>query len=92
MTEISDTYRPRPRSGLAERIIDGEALLVNAEGGEILVLNECGAFLWQRLDGERTVAQLVEATCEEYEVDEPQARRDVQAFLEALRARGALLD
>ncbi len=85
-----DTHKPMARKGLAERIIDGQALIVNAEGGEILVLNEVGAFVWTLLDGTRSVASLVESVLAEFDVDPATARVDVEAFLSGLEARKAL--
>ena len=85
-----DAALPRTRPGLAERIIDGEALIVNAEGGEILVLNEVGAFVWTLLDGRHDVASIVAAVLQEFDVDPATARSDVHSFLSALSQRNAL--
>jgi hypothetical protein len=85
-----DAATPRTRPGLAERIIDGEALIVNAEGGEILVLNEVGAFVWTLLDGRNDVGTIVGRVLEEFDVDPATARNDVEAFLESLSQRNAL--
>lgn len=85
-----DAARPRTRRGLAERIIDGEALIVNAEGGEILVLNEVGAFVWPLLDGKNDVRSIVVRLLDEFDVDPATARADVEAFLSSLRARKVL--
>lgn len=92
MTTRSDMSRPRTRPNLAERIIDGEALIVNAEAGEIVVLNETGAFIWPMLDGTNDLAAIVGAVCERFDVDAGSARADVDAFLDALASRGALVD
>jgi hypothetical protein len=86
----NDADTPQTRPGLAERIIDGEALIVNAEGGEILVLNEVGAFVWTLLDGSHDVASIVRRVLDEFDVDPATARNDVEAFLSSLRARQAL--
>ena len=85
-----DAALPRTRPGLAERIIDGEALIVNAEGGEILVLNEVGAFVWTLLDGSHAVSAIVDGVLAEFDVDPATARNDVEAFLESLQQRNAL--
>lgn len=90
MSAHHDDSRPRAKPGLAERIIDGEALIVNAEGGEILVLNETGSLVWQLLDGSHDVASIVARVVDEFDVEESAARTDVVAFLRALEARGAL--
>ena len=53
-------------------------------------LNETGAYLWELLEQEQTVSTLVEALMTQYEIDEPTARTDVEAFLEKLRPTGAV--
>ena len=90
MNATPDTVRPRTRPELAERIIDGEALIVNAERGEIVVLNEAGAFIWPLLDGTNDIATIVARTCEHFEIDEATARADVLSFVAALAERDAL--
>jgi hypothetical protein len=85
-----DSDRPRARPDIGERIIEGEALLVDADGGQILVLNEVGAFTWQLLDGAHDVAAVVTRVLDEFDVDAATARVDVLAFLTALHERGAL--
>ena len=91
MNAWQDATCPRSREGLAERIIDGEALIVNAEGGEILVLNATGAFVWQLLDGAHDVAAITAGVEREFEVDHATARGDLEAFLSHLAERGALV-
>ena len=89
---IADDLKPTARQGLGERVVDGEMLLVNAEGGEILVLNECALFIWQLLDGTVSVATLVERVTEEFDVTADTARADVEGFLQSLRDRSVLED
>ena len=87
---FDDSARPRSLPGLGEQVIDGEAVIVNAQGGEILVLNQCGALIWQLLDGDHDVASIVSSIQDEFEVDAETAGRDVRDFLAALSERGAL--
>ena len=91
MTNRPDTLKPRTRPELAERIIDGEALIVNAEKGELVVLNEAGAFIWPLLDGLNDLAAVTSLVCDRFDVDPGTARTDVESFLDALEARGALV-
>jgi hypothetical protein len=51
----------------------------------LITVNEQGAFLWEKLSQDTTQAELVAALLEEYEVDEPTARADVEEFLAILR-------
>ncbi|MEM7249120.1 MAG: PqqD family protein [Acidobacteriota bacterium] len=90
MTAFDDTHRPKALDGLAHQEVEGQAVIVNAHGGEILVLNEAGALLWTLLDGEHDVASLRSRLLEEFDVDEAQASADVAEFLGSLKERGAL--
>jgi GeoRSP system PqqD family protein len=90
MSDRPGSWRPKSRDGLAERVIDGEAVIVNAHGGEILVLNEVGAEIWHLLDGQHDVDAIVAHVLASFEVDEGTARADVREFLDSLATRGAL--
>ena len=72
------------------REVAGETLLVPVGRSTLslngmLVLNESGRFLWQRLPEADSEEALTEALLAEYEVDRSTARQDVRSFLEALR-------
>ncbi len=51
----------------------------------IITLNETGAFLWQQLQQECSVDDLVTALLAEYEVTETVARADVDKFIANLK-------
>ena len=56
----------------------------------LITLNEVGAFLWQKLTTDCTVADLVEALLGEYDVTAEIATADVERFVAALREKGLL--
>lgn len=56
----------------------------------LIRLNEVGAFLWEKLQGGTTEADLVKALTSEYDVKEEKATADVKKFLEKLRTKGLL--
>lgn len=75
---------------LIRRDIAGDIVLVPVgktiyESNGLFVLNEVGAFLWDRLEQADTEEELLAALLEEYEVTEDTVRADVHAFLEKLR-------
>jgi hypothetical protein len=72
----------------AYRLYEGQATIVLLERAEVKVANEVGSFVWDRIDGRRTLGEIVRAVVEEYEVDEEEARRDVLEFVADLRAQG----
>ena len=87
---ISDDACPRPSPGAVWREVEGEAVVVLPGKGQYKVLNQVGARVWKLADGTRTVRQLAEAICAEYDVAAEVALRDVRAFIEALVTKGAL--
>lgn len=57
----------------------------------MITLNATGAFLWELLETEQTVASLVEKMVARYEVEAEKARQDVEAFVAKLMPTGAIL-
>ncbi|HVN29874.1 MAG TPA: pyrroloquinoline quinone biosynthesis peptide chaperone PqqD [Candidatus Binataceae bacterium] len=56
-----------------------------------LLLNETGAAIVRMCDGARSIDQIVEALAEKFRGDDRDAvRREVEHFLESIRARGLL--
>jgi len=43
-----------------------------------------GAAIWSLLDGRRSLAEIVAAICQEYEVDAPTAAADLDEFIQDL--------
>lgn len=66
------------------RLIEGEAVLIDSEEGELIRLNEVGAEIWKLIDGQRTLGNLIEHLVAGFEVSERRARKDVQRFVRRL--------
>lgn len=66
------------------RVVNGEAVLVIPEEGQVKVLNEVGSRIWSLADGTRTIRQIAKSICEEYDVEQMQSENDVLAFIEQL--------
>jgi hypothetical protein len=84
---------PHPAPGVVGRVIESaksqtEAVLILAEKGQVKVINEVGARIWELLDGQRSVRQMAAIICQEYQVDQPQAEIDTLAFITDLHDRG----
>ena len=72
-----------------QRDVAGECLLVPirrtlTEANSIYVLNETGAALWHRIDGQRTAQDIVSDFCNEYEVTTDQLVKDFTSLLDDL--------
>ena len=85
--------RPRRHPDTAFRQVGDEGGLVVLPGrAEVKVLNPVGIAVFSLLDGTRDVDALAARVAEEFEIDLPQAREDVVAFLTELQREGMLAD
>ena len=57
----------------------------------LISVNEVGAFLWELLQNEVTIDELVAAVLNEYDVDEVTAREEIQEFRDDI-AQGHFLE
>ena len=81
---------PKPVSGVTGQVVDGEAVLVLPDKGEVKVLNEVGARIWELSDGARTIAEISEQIAQEFDVDIQKAQNDAVIFLQQLEQKGVV--
>ena len=81
---------PVPAPGVVGRVVEAEAVLVLPERGEVKVLNEVGARIWELVNGQRSVSHIAALICEEYEVELEVATSDTLEFLADLESRGVI--
>jgi len=55
-----------------------------ADMNSVFTLNETGAFLWEQIDGKKTISELVATLTNEYDIDSASAERDVFEFVEKM--------
>jgi hypothetical protein len=82
--------RPTPNAAVQGRQLENEAVLVLPDKGEVKVLNEVGARIWQLVDGRRSVREIAAAVCAEYPVTQPVAEADTLEFVAQLAAKGLI--
>ncbi len=87
---IATELRPRLHPQVAGRMIENEAVLVLADTGQVMVLNEVGGRIWELVDGSRTVTDIARILVDEYEVSEEQALQDVMEFVQLLMEKRVL--
>ena len=72
-----------------QRDVAGECILVPirrtlTEANSIYVLNETGAALWKRIDGQRTAQDIMTDFCNEFDVATDQLAKDFTSLLDDL--------
>ena len=81
----SNTAVARGRCVSARRVNGGNALLYQADLGRERLLNETGTFIWDRLDGEHSLASIVEEMLGAFAgVERASAAQDVSDFVGGL--------
>jgi len=72
--------------------VEHQAVLLDIESGEYFLLNDVGKRVWDLCDGTRTVAQVADAICSEYDVPPDTALDDTGALLENLAGAGLVIE
>jgi hypothetical protein len=76
-----------PQNVVFKKVGD-ETVLLDFELGVYYGLDEVGTRVWELLAEGKTIAEAIETIADEYEVDADQARRDLDALLGELSAKG----
>ena len=85
----------RKQGEFVTRTIAGETLVVPVRGqvgdlDAIYCVNEVGGFIWELLDDPKSVTQVVDAVCREFDVAREQAEHETAEFIAALEAAGMI--
>jgi len=70
--------------GVPWRIIEGEAILVQVETGEVIHLNEVATEIWRAVDGKKTIAEIIDQITASFEVKRDEASKDTLEFVNKL--------
>jgi hypothetical protein len=69
---------------ISARTIGGETIVLDLPNSQYFAITGVGSRVFELLGEDRTLDDLVTTIVAEFEVDEPTARRDVQAFVDRL--------
>jgi hypothetical protein len=76
---------------LAWREIEGETVIISPEESIMHELNATGSFIWNQIDGRRTVEEIATLLANEFEVPVETALTDTRGLLEQLCAKKLLI-
>ena len=86
----SEAKNPRHRSGLVSQAVDDELMILDVGGKVVHQLNDTAAFIWQKIDGQRSTDQIAVAVAEHYGVELGTAVKDVSDTVIELRKINAI--
>nr|QNO53066.1 PqqA binding protein [Methanosarcinales archaeon ANME-1 ERB6] len=78
-----DNY-PHRSDELVWRVIEGEVVILTADGHEIHTLSKVGRAIWELADGTRNIKEIVSLICERFDVSFEVAQADVMEFAKQL--------
>jgi hypothetical protein len=81
-------YRVDPHARF--RVMDDEGIFVLQDAGEVLVVNEVGAFIVEQLKAERSLDEVVATMTERFAVGAERAHADATLLLDELLEAGAI--
>ena len=75
-----------------EAEVKDELLMMHADSGRFVSLNDTGTFLWNRMGEPRDVATLARELAAEFDVSEEQARSDVGEWIATMCENDVLVE
>jgi hypothetical protein len=73
------------------RTINGEAFIFNQETKSLLKLEEVASFIWDQINGTRTVEEITAICCDTFEGDPEVIQSSVQAFIAELKDKNTVV-
>jgi radical SAM protein with 4Fe4S-binding SPASM domain len=86
-----DVLLNKNEKGLAHRIIDGQAVVINLKRNTFNILNTVATRIWELVDGWTTLGQIMEKIYQEFNVDWSTLNRDCLVFLRELLEKDLLI-
>jgi len=89
--DISLADKPKPAPYTTYETVDQQTVIINLNAGVYIALNETGSFLWERLDGARTLADISQELAEFYDVSATVTDPDVLSLAQELLKEGYIV-
>ena len=70
--------------------VNDSLIILNPASGKSHELNESGVFLWKILEENKTYSELTSLLCDEYDVSNDDAQKDVTDFIKEMHAQNLL--
>jgi hypothetical protein len=82
MIQLNHIMQKTPE--VISKVVEKEIIVILPDLGEVKVLNEVGARIWELIDGKRPLSDLVDIICEEYLVARDVAEQDALEFAQRM--------
>lgn len=82
----NNTIKVKRSDDVVWRIIDEEVVVLIPEEAMLHALEGCGSRIWELIEGETTISEIVQSIRTEYEVEPQRAREEITEFIHKLMA------
>jgi hypothetical protein len=72
---------PVHKEGIEARELGDEVIIISADGKFMHTLVDTGRFIWESIDGKKTIKSILDLICKEYKVKKEQAKPDLLKFI-----------
>ncbi len=72
------------KDSITYRIIDGEAVILNLDNGYYYSLNKIGTWIWEAINKQNNLNEILNFLKEEYQVPERQLKSDILVLIKDL--------
>ena len=81
--DLTQTHRI-DKDNVTHRIIDGEAVILNLDNGDYYSLNEVGTKIWEAINKQKILSEILNFLKEECQLPERQLKNDLMELLKNL--------
>jgi PqqD family protein of HPr-rel-A system len=85
-----DVLNPKKRDDVSARVIAGETVVLDRDGGRVHQLNATASYVWERCDGRASAAEIARDLAEKYDVEPDRAADDVASLVGQFQELGLL--
>ena len=68
------------------RVIDDDIVVLLPEEAGLHALTGCGSRIWELIEGEISISEIIQGICNEYEVEPQKAKEEITEFVHKLES------
>jgi Coenzyme PQQ synthesis protein D (PqqD) len=88
--DVAADARPRRRSNVRSRVVEGEVIVLDRQYQLVHQFNRTAGYIWDRCDGQHSVATIAGDLTQVFDVDLETAKKDVAHAVRQFEAAGLI--
>lgn len=88
---VTESTKVKQNPNMLTTQMDGEIVMMSIKHGKYFSIGKTGVAIWGQIETERSIGEVVDSLCEQYEVDRAVCAQDVLRFVENMVAKEIVL-